>query len=77
MWIADNVDGLDLPNNELNQSYGVRSSHCFDFVKFFDDFEIAEREADAMNELQVKEPPMAIFDMRTKEPVVVLDDNTT
>ena len=57
VWVVENVEGDNLPNNELNQPYAIRSSHVIgQYVKFFDDWKQGEREADAMNELEVKEP---------------------
>lgn len=58
MWVVENVVGLSLQNNDLEQKYGIRSSYNFEYVSFWDDFNRAEREADAMNSLGIKEPPL-------------------
>ena len=58
MWIAECVYPLIVKGNDFNQPYAVRSSRGFDYVSFFDDYDRAEREASAMNTLEIEEPAL-------------------
>ena len=50
VWIVDNVEGELLRNNIDNLPYGLRDSTNFDFIKFSDNWEDLNKEANMMND---------------------------